>query len=85
MAGKFEALEGNISPEFITQFRNYKYQVLGLVAENMDVVHNPEVQKTIARETSRVVNALSRESAATMNGQITAEIFSAANNNIRVI
>ena len=85
IAQKFDAIEHSISPDFIDQFRTYKYQVLGLVAENMDVVEHPEVQKAIARETSKVVNALSKESAAAISGNITAEIFGAANDNIRKI
>ena len=83
LAQKFEALEPSIAIDFIDEFRKYKYQVLWLVAENMDVVEHPEVQKAIARETSKVVTALSKENQAATWGQITAEIFSAANNNIR--
>lgn len=66
LAEKFEALESQVAIDFIEQFRRYKYQVLGLVAENMDVVDHPEVQKAIARETARVVDTLSKESAAAM-------------------
>jgi hypothetical protein len=51
----------------------------------MDVVENAAVQKAIARETTKVVHALSKERQAEVGGKITSEIFSAANNNIRLI
>lgn len=85
LAQKFEALESSIAFDFLEEFRKYKYQVLGLVAENMDVVEHPDVQKAIAQETTRVVKALSKENQAAKHWKITAEIFSAANNNIRIV
>lgn len=83
----FERAERNIYPEYLTQFKKYRAEVLALLGDgtNLAVVDDPQVISAVEASNKKVISGLSNQAWNETRKRVRWVVREAANDNLKKI